>query len=85
MNVSLTTEQSRLIAREIASGHYASASEVVRDALRVWREKQIEKNLSMLEKVHRGAFDRETTGDEMAAILRIQKTSRAQLKREKRK
>jgi antitoxin ParD1/3/4 len=35
MNVSLTAELERLIRDKVASGAYASASEVVRDALRL--------------------------------------------------
>jgi putative addiction module CopG family antidote len=85
MNVSVTPEQSKLIAMEVESGHYASASEVVREALRVWREKQIEKDLAALELAHAGAHDRDTTQQEMVAILRIQKSVRAEMTREKRK
>jgi antitoxin ParD1/3/4 len=85
MNVSVTPEQSRLIAREVESGHYASASEVVREALRVWRERQVEKDLATLERAHAGAYERDTTPQESAAILHIQKTVRADLKRGKRK
>lgn len=85
MNVSLTSEQSQLIAKEVESGHFASASEVVRDALRLWREKQIEKSIASLERAHKGAFERDTNSQEMAAILRIQKRSRAAIKRSKQK
>ena len=85
MNVSVTLEQSKLIAMEVESGHYASASEVIREALRMWREKQIEKDLAALERAHAGAHDRDTTSEEMAAILRIQKNVRRQIKRDKTK
>ncbi|HEY2107559.1 MAG TPA: type II toxin-antitoxin system ParD family antitoxin [Candidatus Binataceae bacterium] len=39
MNVSLTPELERMIAERVASGRYASASEVVRDALRLLEER----------------------------------------------
>ncbi len=39
MNVSLTPELERMIAERVASGRYASASEVVRDALRLLDER----------------------------------------------
>jgi len=39
MNVSLTPELERLIDEKVASGLYDSASEVVRDALRLMRER----------------------------------------------
>jgi len=35
MNVSLTRELERLVSRKVASGRYRSASEVVREALRL--------------------------------------------------
>jgi len=37
MNVDLTTEMAEFVAQELASGDYASASELVRDALRQLR------------------------------------------------
>jgi antitoxin ParD1/3/4 len=83
MNVSVTPEQSRLIAMEVESGHYASASEVVREALRVWREKRIEKDVAALERAHAGAYERDTTPQEMAAILRAKRKVRQQMLRER--
>ncbi len=44
MNVSLTKKQEEYIAKQIASGDYQNASELVRDALRmhqIYREKLI--------------------------------------------
>jgi antitoxin ParD1/3/4 len=38
MNVSLTPELEQFIQEKVASGHYSSASEVVREALRLLRE-----------------------------------------------
>ena len=37
MNVNLTSELAEFVSSELASGDYASASELVRDALRVLR------------------------------------------------
>ena len=39
MNVSLTTELEKIVAEKVVSGHYASASEVVREALRLLYER----------------------------------------------
>jgi antitoxin ParD1/3/4 len=39
MNVSLTPELEKLVAERVASGHYASACEVVREALRLLHER----------------------------------------------
>ncbi|MGB8261194.1 MAG: type II toxin-antitoxin system ParD family antitoxin, partial [Terracidiphilus sp.] len=38
MNVSLTPELDRFVAGKVASGRYTSASEVVREALRLLEE-----------------------------------------------
>ena len=40
MNIHLTPELERLVAEEVASGHYTSASEVVREGLRLLFEEQ---------------------------------------------
>lgn len=43
MNVSLTDELERFIAGEVESGRYRSASEVVRDAVRLLRDRAEER------------------------------------------
>jgi antitoxin ParD1/3/4 len=40
MSVALTPEMAAAVRRAVASGEYASASEVVREALRLWRAHQ---------------------------------------------
>jgi antitoxin ParD1/3/4 len=85
VNVSLTPELEQLVSQKVSSGMYQTASEVVREALRIWREKQIEKDLAALERAHAGAHERDTTPEEMASILRIQKSVRAKMTRETRK
>ena len=40
MNVSLTAEIAESVEREVASGEYSSASEVVRDSLRLLRREK---------------------------------------------
>ena len=40
MNIRLTPELEKLVAAEVASGHYASASEVVREGLRLLVEER---------------------------------------------
>jgi antitoxin ParD1/3/4 len=39
MNVSLTKELERMLARKVSSGMYSSASEVIREALRLLEQK----------------------------------------------
>ena len=62
MNVSLTEEMVKFVEGEVSSGEYVSASEVVRDALRVLRhERQArEAELRFLrEEVQKGIDDEE--------------------------
>jgi len=40
ISVSLTPEMAQMLRGAVASGDYASTSEVVREALRLWRGKQ---------------------------------------------
>ena len=40
MNVSLTPELERLVSKKVRSGMYASASEVIREALRLLNERE---------------------------------------------
>lgn len=39
VSVALTSQQADLLREAVESGEYATASEVVRDAMRVWQEK----------------------------------------------
>jgi antitoxin ParD1/3/4 len=40
VSIALTKEMNAMVQQAVASGQYASASEVVRDALRDWEERQ---------------------------------------------
>ena len=52
MNVSLTPELERLVEEKVSSGQYKSASEVVRDALRLLSQRD-EAHLARLEALRR--------------------------------
>lgn len=73
MNVHLTPELRKLVDDEVASGHYSSASEVVREALRLlveerhWRENIRRKIASGLAEAKAGKL---IEGDKVAARLR---------------
>lgn len=41
ISISLTDEHARLLNDAVASGDYASSSEVIREALRDWRSKRL--------------------------------------------
>lgn len=80
MNVSLTQRQADLIGAEVAAGHYTSASEFVRELVREWEARQVERDVADLERAHAEAFDRDTTPEEEQAILRIRKEVRAEMR-----
>jgi len=42
MSISLTSEMAAMVRASVKTGDYASTSEVVRDALRLWRSHQSE-------------------------------------------
>jgi antitoxin ParD1/3/4 len=80
LNVSLTGDLAETVAREVKSGDYSSASEVIREALRDWKKRRIEADVAALEKAHAGAWERDTTPAEEAMILEARREARAELK-----
>lgn len=82
MNVSLTEDMVKFVDDEVSGGDYVSASEVVRDALRVFRhEKEVEANkLRILreevgkgiDEADRGEFSDRTVDDILRDVLREQ-------------
>jgi len=47
MNVSLTPQLAKMVADLVAEGRYASASEVVRDALRIVKEREMNRKQAL--------------------------------------
>jgi putative addiction module CopG family antidote len=78
LNVSLSKEQLAQVNREVDSGQYVSASEVVRQALREWLDRRIKADIAALEKSHKGAWERDTTRQEEALILAAKREARAE-------
>ncbi|MGE0282139.1 MAG: type II toxin-antitoxin system ParD family antitoxin [Rhizobiaceae bacterium] len=80
MNVSLTDEMVKFVEMQVAGGDYVSASEVVRDALRVLkheREMEAEELRILREEIQigidaadRGEFSERTLEDMFQAALR---------------
>lgn len=80
MNVSLTAEMAEYVEAELKAGDYVSASEVVRDALRILRhERAVEREkLNALRReidiglddVESGAFSNRTVEEIARAVLR---------------
>lgn len=78
-NVSLNDELVEFLENERRSAGYSSASEAVREAIRQWRDRRIAADVAALEKAHAGAWERDTTPGEEAAILRAQRKVRAEM------
>jgi len=80
VNVSLTVELEKIVAEKVASGHYASASEVVREALRLLYERDqlnqlrqdVQHGIEQLDHGRARAFDTHT-------LDRIKRAGRKQL------
>jgi antitoxin ParD1/3/4 len=87
VNVSLTPELERLVQKKVATGRYGSASEVVREALRLLEEREVARALELRElqqQVAVGILDldqgRRRAFDAVAA-RRIKATGRKRLER----
>lgn len=68
MNVSLSSELDGYVATKVRTGDYASASEVVRTALRLLKERDAEQlaKLEALRKMVRVGIDQLDRGEKMA-------------------
>ena len=49
VSIALTPEMAAMLRRAVASGEYASSSEVVREALRDWKERRTLRNEAIAE------------------------------------
>ena len=80
MNVSLTPKLEEVVAEKVASGRYASASEVVREALRLLSERdqlnqlrqEVRLGIEQLDRGRSGPFD-------SRALARIKRNGRPRL------
>ena len=70
MNVSLTTELEKFVSAKVESGRYNSASEVVREALRLLEEHDLARSAQL------AGFNKEL-GDRLEALDRGQRISPA--------
>lgn len=93
MNVSLTPELEKLVQEKVASGLYNSASEVIRESLRLLHErdrireirleelrKEIQKGVNQLE---RGEYQVYKTDELETLISEIQQQGRARISQSK--
>lgn len=83
MNISLPPELADYV-RSSVKGLYGNTSEFFRELLRQRRQAEIEANVKALEAAHAGAYDRDTTPEELAAILDAQREVRAEMAVERR-
>lgn len=93
MNVSLTPELEKLVAAKVKTGLYQSASEVIREALRLLRTRDEEREASLketrrqvaigLNQLERGEFKEFTPKTLKAEFQRIKQSARQRMKRKK--
>ena len=89
MNVSLTSRLEKLVSDRVASGRYGSASEVVREALRLLEEHEQARNTglrALKQAVAAGVADLRagTRVFDAAMVERIKSRGRKRLSRQKR-
>lgn len=85
MNVSLTPDLDRFVASKVASGRYTSASEVVREALRLLEEREMERKMQVEAFNHElksrlDSLDRGETLDPAQVLDEIRRKSRERRK-----
>ena len=85
MNVSLTPELEKFVSGKVASGFYNSASEVVREALRLLEEHDRARGLQIAAfnkelSARLASLDRGETVDPEAVRLRLEQKSRVRRK-----
>jgi len=81
MNVSLTPELEKFVAEHVRSGRYASASEVIRDALRIMEDEDRLRDLRRDVQLGIEQLDRGQTREfDARTVARIKKRGTAQLR-----
>ncbi len=63
MNVSLTPELERFVQERVQSGEYASSSELVRDALRLVQERELQRQERIAKLEHLSSLIQEGNND----------------------
>lgn len=80
MNISLTSELEQMVQEKVASGMYSSASEVIREGLRLLKERDILQAMKLQElrtEIRKGIDSGEPTPLDMEAVIRHGQTRRA--------
>ena len=78
---SVTDRQAKDMAEEIRTGRYRDVSELLREAWRVWEEREIQRTSRELVTALQSGRDRDPSKEEMAEILAAQKRARAKRRR----
>nr|RNJ69437.1 MAG: type II toxin-antitoxin system ParD family antitoxin [Leptolyngbya sp. IPPAS B-1204] len=73
MNISLTAELERMVQEKVASGMYSSASEVIREGLRLLKERDMLQAMKLQElrtEIRKGIDSGESTLLDIEAVIR---------------
>ncbi len=92
MNVSLTAELEQLVNEKVASGMYHSASEVIREGLRLLKERDELRRVQMdevrrdvmlgMEQIRAGRGKKYASGVELADVIKRRGRQRSKKRRE---
>ena len=77
IQLSVTDQQAEAMADEVRCGRYRDVSELLREAWRVWEEREIERAAQGLVTALQTGPDRDPTKHEMTEIVAAQKRARA--------
>ncbi len=80
---SVTDQQAKAMAEEVRTGRYRDVSELLREAWRVWQEREIQRTSRELVTALQTGRDRDPSNEEMAEILAAQRRARAKRRRAK--
>jgi antitoxin ParD1/3/4 len=80
MNISLTSELEQMVQEKVASGMYSSASEVIREGLRLLKERDMLQTIKLQElrtEIRKGIDSGEPTPLDRSAVIRRGQARRA--------
>jgi antitoxin ParD1/3/4 len=81
LSIALTSEMAGMVKQAVRSGEYASSSEVIREALRLWRDHQ-QARAQEIEALRRAWDEGISSGPSTRTVAEIMAEGRARLERQ---